>query len=395
MTAGHESAAAATSATGDDAARLRLIIAEKKWVGFDLDDTLHEFRRASSAAAGQVFDAISQRHALSVPQLKAAYSEILREKTAGAFADGKTSFDYRRIRFSALLAHFSVQPDDAFLETLLQLYESALTASLELKAGAVGLLSKIKRSGRQVVIITEGPQDAQERTVEALGIRPVRNLCRMSEKHAWKVDLVPWDPNSDEHVTRLFDQRTACGWRADEVLAQDHPDRDKLLALHFAEYPQCGAGLGRRREHRSTRLDTWPSTSTPSEDEAMGLPPTGVTWLHQLYVSYALQKGGLGAAAMANAERIARLEPYNASIMALDTLQKKIQLSDTLQKVVYDDRGLPRRTVANEDWYQRMGYEIFAETSEGYVLKHLGGALVLEVAFLKRACVRLQYMRFR
>ena len=33
-----------------DILRLRTIIAEKAWVGFDLDDTLHEFRRSSGTA---------------------------------------------------------------------------------------------------------------------------------------------------------------------------------------------------------------------------------------------------------------------------------------------------------------------------------------------------------
>jgi hypothetical protein len=38
-------------------------------------------------------------------------------------------------------------------------------------------------------------------------------------KHAWKVQLVPWDYTSPEHISRMHDQRVACGWRADEVLS--------------------------------------------------------------------------------------------------------------------------------------------------------------------------------
>ena len=34
---------------------------------------------------------------------------------------------------------------------------------------------------------------------------------------AEKIELVPWDASSEEHVKRMFDQRVACGWKEDEV----------------------------------------------------------------------------------------------------------------------------------------------------------------------------------
>jgi putative hydrolase of the HAD superfamily len=42
-------------------------------------------------------------------------------------------------------------------------------ASLELKCGAIDLLSTLKDMGKRIVIMTEGPQDAQERTIHRLG----------------------------------------------------------------------------------------------------------------------------------------------------------------------------------------------------------------------------------
>lgn len=56
------------------------------------------------------------------------------------------------------------------MDTLLESYEHTLTESLQLKRGALCLLSTIKNMGKKIVIITEGPQDAQERTIQALGI---------------------------------------------------------------------------------------------------------------------------------------------------------------------------------------------------------------------------------
>ncbi|KAL8397027.1 hypothetical protein RB594_003936 [Gaeumannomyces avenae] len=100
-----------TPPTYEHEQRLRAILLEKTWVGFDLSDTLHEFRRTSSAATATVFSKITELHGVPAPALKEEYSKILRKGTANAFSDGKTSFDYRKERFSSLLEHFSLPHD--------------------------------------------------------------------------------------------------------------------------------------------------------------------------------------------------------------------------------------------------------------------------------------------
>ena len=154
----------------DDVLRLRATIAEKTWIGFDLDDTLHEFRRSSRTATDKVLEEISKRYGTPILALKGEYSRVLQAKTANGFSDGKTSFDYRRERFASVLAHFSLPQDDQFMVAILESYEATLMTSLELKCGALDLLSMIKDMGKKIVVITEGPQDAQERTVRGLGI---------------------------------------------------------------------------------------------------------------------------------------------------------------------------------------------------------------------------------
>ena len=49
-------------------------------------------------------------------------------------------------------------------------YEGTLMSSLELKCGALDLLSMVKDMGKKIVVITKDPPDAQERTVQGLGI---------------------------------------------------------------------------------------------------------------------------------------------------------------------------------------------------------------------------------
>ncbi|GKT40364.1 glyceraldehyde 3-phosphate phosphatase [Colletotrichum spaethianum] len=149
---------------------LKAILAEKSWFGFDLDDTLHEFRRASTAATSKTLEVVSQRHQTPWVSLKEEYTKILHEKTAGAFSEGKTSFEYRRERFASLLERFSLPQDDAFLDELLEVYETTLNQSLQLKEGAAITLETLKGMGKKIAVITEGPQDAQERTVRNLGV---------------------------------------------------------------------------------------------------------------------------------------------------------------------------------------------------------------------------------
>lgn len=150
--------------------RIKAALAAKPWFGFDLDDTLHEFSRASSAATAKTLEQISRHHGVPMTSLWEKYSEILRDKTLGSFSDGKTSFEYRRDRFGSLMVHFSLAPDAEFLSQLLEVYEITLKDSLRLKDGALELLLGLKAAGKKVVVITEGPQDAQERTLEHLGI---------------------------------------------------------------------------------------------------------------------------------------------------------------------------------------------------------------------------------
>lgn len=50
------------------------------------------------------------------------------------------------------------------------MYKNALAKALKAKAGALTLLPYLRSIGKKVVIVTEGPQDAQEWTIEKLGL---------------------------------------------------------------------------------------------------------------------------------------------------------------------------------------------------------------------------------
>lgn len=48
-----------------------------------------------------------------------------------------------------------------------------------------------------------------------------------------KVVLVPWDPDNEEQVQRMQDQRLACGFRTDEVPAWREKHRKGVKAMYW------------------------------------------------------------------------------------------------------------------------------------------------------------------
>ncbi|KAA8648188.1 hypothetical protein EYZ11_000533 [Aspergillus tanneri] len=152
-------------------------LSTKTWYAFDLDDTLHEFRNASTTASTAVFQTIHQETGVSIGALKTTYRDILaRTADVSAFTDGKTSLEYRRDRFSRLLHRHVIPSSDEKVDSLVRIYQTRLKEALRLKPGAFQLLQTIKRLGKYVLVITEGPQDSQEWTLNELGLLPYVDL---------------------------------------------------------------------------------------------------------------------------------------------------------------------------------------------------------------------------
>ncbi|KAL8919865.1 MAG: hypothetical protein Q9172_004770 [Xanthocarpia lactea] len=230
-----------SNAEEDDVLRLRAILTQRTWIGFDLDDTLHEFRRSSGIATNIVLAEISKRHSTHISALQDEYSIIVKTKTANAFSDGKTSFDYRRERFTSVLHHFSLpHDDDQFISNLLELYEANLIASLELKNGALALLSLLKSMNKKIVIITEGPQDAQERALHGLGIdKFIDFLATTTHFRVSKTDGL--FPQVLQHL---------CITAGDMVYIGDNEERDMkpalaegIFAIHLADETELVSSL--------------------------------------------------------------------------------------------------------------------------------------------------------
>jgi putative hydrolase of the HAD superfamily len=140
-----------------------------RWIAFDLDDTLHYFKRASRLASEVVFSDIERQAGIPVDDLTKSYREILRVAQGRHFSRQMTSREYRAERFEALFTAVACDPGPQ-LNRLLDLYDAALGEALELKPGARQALLAAKRASLSVMVISEGPHDAQTTAIERLGI---------------------------------------------------------------------------------------------------------------------------------------------------------------------------------------------------------------------------------
>lgn len=140
-----------------------------KAIFFDLDDTLHDFKRVSGGAMVHVYEEIVKRYGLDKTRLRERYSELITQAEEHAFLDGRLSTDYRTERFRNLLQTFGIQ-DEGFVKELVGLYRKELENGLSLFPGFHSRLKDLQQK-YDLCIVTEGPVDAQQRTIEILGIK--------------------------------------------------------------------------------------------------------------------------------------------------------------------------------------------------------------------------------
>ncbi|PNP45672.1 hypothetical protein TGAMA5MH_02897 [Trichoderma gamsii] len=234
------------------------------------------------------------------------------------------------------------------------------------------------------------------------------------------VELIPWDPDSDIHAQRLYEQRVACTWDQDLIdewkvkvregkkffywikLSDDFAGKDELIAKHIAKYPTEKEAI----VDTATTLAKSPRTPTlttfmpighialdlyPERNTQFSLPQSTV-WIKSLYISRTMQSGGFGRSAMYQIEHLATCPPLNATTMALDTSTKEYQT--TPQYLAYHSEMSGRKIEAkdfrsNEEWYVRQGYQAIARNERGYtwVDPKTGVEEVIPCVFLKKDIV--------
>ncbi|KAH6693318.1 hypothetical protein DL95DRAFT_393397 [Leptodontidium sp. 2 PMI_412] len=226
-----------------------------------------------------------------------------------------------------------------------------------------------------------------------------------------KVDLIAWDPESPEHIERMFQQRIACGWKSDLVqkwrglqregkmaiqwviLSEEDPDKEIKLAQHLLKYPNestpihdTAITLGAKSREPTSRsfipvghisLDS--ESSNPDQADAS----QGMYCITTFYISRAIQSGGLGSAAMDRIESEAVNEPLNAKILSLDTLAN----SSLENEAIWPKMGMDVPTFSNQDWYERRGYKPW-KFVDGHIKQEVNGKIwPLDAVFMKKTVI--------
>ncbi|RAL67887.1 hypothetical protein DID88_008612 [Monilinia fructigena] len=230
-----------------------------------------------------------------------------------------------------------------------------------------------------------------------------------------QIVLIPWDPNSPEHVERLIQQRISCGWdhehveswrKAQEsgklnnqwiVFADSDPDKDAKLLKHTEMYPQDKEPLvdsaisfgGKPRDIPSPQR-----TFTPIGHICLGLPSEnylnlryvpkteGFYWISNFYVSRALQGTGLGNTAMDTVENLAISKPLYAKTLGMNAIDK----FDPEREEKYKALDLIIPPFSNQEWYERRGYKVYknVENLFGPRVDPTGKSWYWNAVFLKK-----------
>jgi len=143
-----------------------------KWVWFDLDDTLHDFSTVAAHANTHALRKLAQDSGQTLETVTENFRAMLAKHFILCFADGRTSHEYRTERFRAALG-MAVTPERAnkLIEAVLPDYESMYMNGLALKQGALDLLQALRSNSYRLAILTDGPEDSQQRVIDKLGIR--------------------------------------------------------------------------------------------------------------------------------------------------------------------------------------------------------------------------------
>ncbi|KAH6653007.1 hypothetical protein BKA67DRAFT_568298 [Truncatella angustata] len=224
---------------------------------------------------------------------------------------------------------------------------------------------------------------------------PVIPLSEGSHRSlASMVVLIPWDPDSQQHIERLKQQRIACGWKEEAVEGWREPQRGGKIGLHWIALTPTHSDASSRLEQHVT---AYPNESIPLRDtckqvfsrphapdpQASSFLPIGhisldvsvphpelqtsasdgVYAIMNFYVSRALHSGGIGAAALGACERMAAAD-FGAKAMTLNTVSNKECTPDNPRRIAMGKTDIPNPTV--QDWYARRGYKVYQSKADAW-----------------------------
>ncbi|CAG9954412.1 unnamed protein product [Clonostachys rosea f. rosea IK726] len=212
-----------------------------------------------------------------------------------------------------------------------------------------------------------------------------------------KVELIPWDPESPDHIARLVVHREECGWHAEKV-ANEWADKQRAgtKCIYWIVYHSDGSAdfdaamqrhLAKHPSDKTLLADTGKSLrDTPRVPSGVRFHPVGhisldsespdavafgvkaplkdAWWIKSLYVFLELRSFGIARSAMDQVESQAVNEPLNARHLMLDTGFKEDVKNPSLGPLFYGQ--IPPLTP--HEWYERRGYRVIQIVKDMYKL---------------------------
>lgn len=128
------------------------------WVGFDLDDTLHDFSGANATAHAAVVTRIAQVSGLAHAAAKEIYDRArlafqVRHRPQDYYIAGRTRAEWRQHITHEILKAFDL-PREPLVAELAALYRESLYGNLTGYPEAPALLHCVRSAGRRIVLIT-------------------------------------------------------------------------------------------------------------------------------------------------------------------------------------------------------------------------------------------------
>ncbi|KAI1248406.1 hypothetical protein MGN70_009604 [Eutypa lata] len=170
--------------------------------------------------------------------------------------------------------------------------------------------------------------------------------------------LIPWDPDSPEHVDRLVQQRIACGWKKEYVENWQDQQREGKIGLHWlvlplddertallvqkhmSAFPREAKELGNTCKSIFSRPTSDPAMSTfvpighisldawTGDEKLDTSPAKGIYSLTTFYISKVLQGAGLGGTALRMCEEMAARD-FGATTITLSTIANEEMRQDS------------------------------------------------------------------
>ncbi|QDS77883.1 hypothetical protein FKW77_000431 [Venturia effusa] len=242
--------------TSSEIEPIRKALKQATWFAFDLDDTLHGYRKASAHAMQAVLAQVSETQQIPLKDLETEYVKFQVNESIRTVSQGNTCGRFCHKTISAVLDTSRAtrkEADPEFMEQLCHTFEKTYIEALELKPDIVVAFDHLQQMGKKIVVISESPPKGTSAESEEID---VANMESMTLR-----DRTLFLERNIDGLTKLLESK------ADVVFPKESSTRDIAADNH-------GEETGRLFPNLLRRLDIAAEDMVYiGDDHAQGLAP--------------------------------------------------------------------------------------------------------------------------